>query len=227
MAGSGQSAYEVGEIWHLLSYRMGVPVSLVDTDRLDRIDLARYNRLIVVNGFAPDSATVAERLGKWVEDGGVLIAQRGAAGSLLRLGLINENRREAEQDSTTDITYAAASPTRGAQAIGGAAFEVVVDTTHPLAFGYGPIAVVFRRGTLFLEPSTTPGANVARYADTPPASGYIADRQLSLLQGSASIIGRRKGRGAVILLMDSLTFRAFWYGSSGFLTNAVFFGGSF
>ena len=98
--------------------------------------------------------------------------------------------------------------------------------THPLAYGQTSRAV-FRSGTRFVDRSTTPGANVAWYTDSPLLSGYVSEENLPLLAGFASIIARRKGQGAVILFLDDTNFRAFWYGSSGFFLNALFFGGSF
>jgi hypothetical protein len=227
LTGPGQSAYEVGEIWHLLSERMQIPVSLIDAGRLDDIDLSRYNRLIAVNGFSPDSAAVAELLGDWIRDGGVFIAQRGAVRSAIDLGLVAEDLREAETDSAAAVSYGDVGRHRGAQSIGGAAITVAVDTTHPLGFGIGASATVFRRGTLFLEPSDTHGATVARYLDAPLASGYVSARNLETASGSASVVARRSGRGAVILLADVMSFRAFWWGSARFVTNAVFLGGAF
>ncbi len=225
VVGDTVSAYEAGEVWHLLSERMGIPVSLIDQASLGRIDLARYNRLVAVNGFAPRDSSVIHSIERWIEAGGVLVAQRGAVGWVLDQELVDETEREDDRDST-DVPYAAVPLTRGAQRIGGSIFEIAVDMTHPLAYGQTSRAV-FRSGTRFVDRSTAPGANVAWYTDSPLLSGYVSEENLPLLAGSASIIARRKGEGAVILFLDDTNFRAFWYGSSGFFLNALFFGGSF
>ncbi len=171
---------------------------------------------------------MAAKISRWVDDGGVLIAQRGAVGWVLDHNMVDEKLRQADDSTaTSEVPYANVSATRGAQSVGGAALAVVVDTTHPLAFGGGAHQAVFRRGTAVLEPSATPGANVARYPAEPLLSGYVSDENLTQLGGSAAIIARRKGRGAVILVQDILNFRTFWYGSSRFLTNALFFGNAF
>jgi len=227
VTGAGFSAYEVGEVWHLLSHRLQIPVSLIDRERLEQSDLSRYNRLVLVNGTAGDS-TVAAKISRWVEGGGVLIAQHGAVGWVLDHDIVDGELRPTDDSTATpDIAYAYVSATRGAQAIGGAALAVTVDTTHPLAFGAGARQALFRRGTAVLELSDTPGANVARYPAEPLLSGYVSDENLENIGGSAAIIARRKGSGAIILVQDVLNFRAFWYGSSRFLANAVFFGNAF
>jgi hypothetical protein len=157
-----------------------------------------------------------------------LIAQRGAVSWVLDHDMLDEELRQTDDSTaTSDIPYANVSATRGAQAVGGAALAATVDTTHPLAFGAGARQAMFRRGTTVLELSDTPGANVARYPAEPLLSGYVSDENLENIGGSAAIIARRKGSGAVILVQDVLNFRAFWYGSSRFLANAVFFGNAF
>lgn len=228
VTGSGTSAYEVGEVWHLLSHRLGMPVSLIDKERLERADLSRYNRLVLVNGGTAGDSALAGKISRWVQDGGVLIAQHGAVGWVLDHDMVDETlRQENDSASTSNLPYANVSATRGAQAVGGAALAVTVDTTHPLAFGLDAREAVFRRGTAVLQPSSTDGANVARYPADPLLSGYVSDDNQAHIGGSAAIIARRKGRGSVILVQDVLNFRAFWYGSSRFLTNALFFGNAF
>ena len=223
--GDGISSYEAGEVWHLLSERMEIPVSLVDHETLGSIDLTRYNRLVAVNGFGPRDSSVVQSLEQWIEAGGVLVAQRGAVGWVLDNDLLDETERENEADPA-DVPYANVGPTRGAQAIGGSILEVEVDATHPITYGQTSRSV-FRSGTRVIERSTTPGADVAWYTEAPLQSGYVSDENLQLLAGSASIIARRKGRGAIILFLDDPNFRAFWLGSSGYFLNALFLGGSF
>ena len=229
ITGDGVSAGEAGEIWYHLTERLGIPVTLLDGARLESMGaaaLARYNRLVAVSGFRTrDSATVA-LIDDWIADGGVFIAQRGAVDWVLSHGVLDEERREQPAD-TAPTPYGGLAAARGARQIGGSIFEVILDPTHPLAFGYGRRAAVFRSGTRFLEPSSTPGATVARYGDSPLLSGYVSPDNLGRLAGGASIIARRKGAGAVILFLDDPDFRAFWYGTAGLFSNAILLGGSF
>lgn len=80
LVGDGTSPYEAGEAWHLLDHRFGIPVSLLERDRVARTDLDRYTHLLMVDGDwsrLPEEATRAIR--RWIEDGGVLVAQQRAA----------------------------------------------------------------------------------------------------------------------------------------------------
>ncbi|MXX03147.1 MAG: peptidase M14 [Gemmatimonadetes bacterium] len=226
LSGPGTRAYEVGETWHLLNERFGIPVSLVDADGFSDLDLDRYTTLVMVMGNYDLDTEDMNRLRWWVQEGGILIAWKSAARWLIGNEVIDEGLRFARPDSV-DIPYELVSSTRGAQRIGGAIFAAALDTTHPLAFGYGDQAPLFRNHEIFFEPSATPGATVARYTSSPLLAGYISPKRHGELADSAALIARRQGAGAVVLFADNPNFRAFWYGTNGLFLNAVFFGGAF
>lgn len=226
LSGPGTRAYEVGETWHLLNERFGIPVSLVDADGFPDLDLDRYTILVMAMGSYDLEAEDVNRLKWWVREGGTLIAWKNAARWLIGKEVIDESLRLTPPD-TTDIPYEQVSATRGAQRIGGAIFAAALDATHPLAFGYGGETPLFRNHEIFFEPSATPGATVARYTSSPLLSGYISPKRHAELANTAALIARRQGNGAVILFADNPNFRAFWYGTNGLFLNAVFFGGAF
>ena len=226
LSGPGTRAYEVGETWHLLNERFAIPVSLVDADGFSGLDLDRYTTLVMVMGSYDLDTEDVNRLKGWVREGGILIAWKSAARWLIGNEMIDEGLRPARPD-TVAIPYERVSSTRGAQRIGGAIFAAALDTTHPLAFGYGDQAPLFRNHEIFFEPSATPGATVARYTSSPLLAGYISPKRHGELAGSAALIARRQGAGAVVLFADNPNFRAFWYGTNGLFLNAVFFGGAF
>lgn len=226
LSGPGTRAYEVGETWHLLNERFGIPVALVDADGFSDLDLDRYTTLVMTTGSYDLDTEDVNRLKWWVREGGTLIAWKNAARWLIAKELIDERLRATPPD-TVDIPYGDVSSTRGAQRIGGAIFAAALDTTHPLAFGYGGETPLFRNHEIFFEPSATPGATVARYTSTPLLSGYISPKRHAELANTAALIGRRQGSGAVVLFADNPNFRAFWYGTNGLFLNAVFFGGAF
>ena len=226
LSGPGTRAYEVGETWHLLNERFGIPVSLVDADGFSGLDLNRYTTLVMAMGSYDLDTEDVNRLKWWVREGGTLIAWKNAARWLISRELIDESLRLTPPD-TTDIPYEDISATRGAQRIGGAIFAARLDTTHPLAFGYDRVTPLFRNHEIFFEPSATPGATVARYTESPLLSGYISPKRHAELANTAALIARRQGDGAVVLFADNPNFRAFWYGTNGLFLNAVFFGGAF
>jgi len=227
LSGDGTSSYGVGEVWHLLNFRMGIPVSLLNAKQFNTRKLSKYNTIIVPDGFYSNlDSTDIKILKDWVRNGGTLIATQTGSRWVVNKKILNEKLKKGSMD-TLDIPYDQAPMVTGAQRIGGAIFEVSLDNTHPIAYGYNKKTPMFRRGDTFFELSTSTAANVGRYTKNPLLSGYISEEKLKEIQNSASIIARRQGGGHVILFADNPSFRAFWYGSNGLLLNAVFFGQAF
>jgi len=224
LSGSGTSSGSTGEVWHLLSERFRIPITLLDVDRVGYADLSRYNTLIMAGGSY--GGVDVEKISEWVRNGGILIALGSAGGWLTRNDMVTLENKPFDLDSLlTDLPYNQVSTARGAQRIGGSIFEVILDPTHPLAYGYGPGIPSFRQGTSFFQPSETPGSNVGVYAEEPLLSGYITDELMDLARESAAMIAQRNGRGHIVLFMFNPNFRACWYGTNGLLLNSIFFGG--
>ena len=228
VAGEGTSPYAVGEVWHLLSERFGERVSLLDADALGGVDLDAYGTLVLPNGgyWTVDSSATA-RLTDWVRGGGVLVATEGGARWAARNGFLDAPLRDTPADSTIR-PYSDRDEARGAQAIGGSIFEVALDPTHPLAYGYGDRVAVFKSGAALFEPGEPgSGVDVGAYAEAPVLSGYISRENLARLPGAAALKAGRLGGGRVVLMDFNPSFRAFWWGTDGLLLNALYFGSTF
>jgi hypothetical protein len=221
---SGTSAYNAGEVWHLLSERMEVPVSLVDLGDVSSADLDRYNTMVLAGGRFDDLPE--ETVTDWVEEGGTLIGIEDAVEWPIEAGMVDLEERSLDVDSLVkNQPYDNLPNAYGAQGIGGSIFETHLDTTHPVAYGYDETVPVFRVGTGFYAPSEEPGASVGIYdAEAPRLSGYVSAEQAETAQGAASIEAHEVGGGQVVLFMDNPNFRAFWYGTNGLFLNAVFLG---
>ncbi len=226
LTGSGTSAYNAGEVWHLLSERFQVPVSLLDADEVDDADLRRYNTLVMAGGFYGDLP--ADKVKEWVREGGRLVALSSGAQWAVRNELVTLEERKLDLDSLLkDVPYADLNEARGAQVVGGTIFEARLDQTHPLAYGMAATIPIFRNSNTLYAPAKEPGANVAVLTDAPLLSGYVSEEKLAQMGGSAAVVAQRSGRGRVILFLDNPNFRAFWYGTNGLFLNAVFLGGAF
>jgi hypothetical protein len=74
-----------GAIWHMLDVELGLDMSALDADAFSRVDLRRYNVLVIpdargsMSGFISDHA---ESIRDWVRAGGSLIAVGDAAATL-------------------------------------------------------------------------------------------------------------------------------------------------
>ena len=224
LTGNGISAYQAGEVWHLLNERMHIPVSLLDAHRIPFADLSRYNTIILAGPLRhPESEAIANCLKQWISEGGTFVATQAGAQWAIEHQLITGELRTPPEDYP-EIPYIDIPAYQGARRIGGAIFQIELDTTHPLAFGARKQMPVFRNTTLFYEPVQKPGVTVAKYTQNPLLSGYIHPEMLELLRNSAAILADRSGKGHIVLLVDNPNFRAFWYGTNGLFMNALFFG---
>jgi hypothetical protein len=227
LIGNGASSYNAGEAWHLLDQRYDMDVSLIDASRIRSIDLSRYNTIIAAGGSYGDlDSAGVDALKQWLHRGNTLIALDSAARWVINHKLVSAEFVEKDPKSDTDRkAYIDAPNDQGAQVMGGAIFQVHIDRTHPLAYGYdGSSLSVFRRGTLFLKPSKSPYATPFQYTERPLLAGYISERNHSQISESASVLVGSQGNGRVILILDNPNFRAYWYGTQKLFANALFFG---
>lgn len=227
LVGDGVSPYDAGEVWHLLDQRYAMNLSLVPISELDRIDMDKYNTLVMVDGRYNDISTPAkDKLKLWLQNGGTIVASKDAVKFLASSGYGKfEFEKLNDKDSLSARKYADISETEGAREIGGAIFETKTDITHPLLYGYyKPTLPIFRNSRLFLKKASNAFANPIVYSDSPLMSGYISKGNLDLLKGTSAVGISNYGKGAIIGFTDNLNFRAFWYGTNKIFMNAIFFG---
>jgi hypothetical protein len=238
--GAGVNMYEAGEVWHLLDQRIGMPITKLEMSNLGRTNLSRYNVIVMVGaggafmggGYNGIDEGTKNRLRAWVASGGTLITWKGASEWAIRQGLTKEKLKEDKKDEkdkketkTTRIDFEKAAPTEGAKGVNGAIFEIDLDTTHPLGFGYTNRKLpIYRNGTTMLETSTNPYSTIGQYTANPRISGYISNDNLKKLGNSAAILVSGEGAGRIILFSDNPNFRGTWYGTNKLFLNALFLG---
>lgn len=222
----GVSGYEAGEVWHLLDQHYDMHVTMISTRILDQKKLNPYNTLLLPGGsYRNLNSTGKERIKQWVKDGGTLIAWRDALKLLSKLQIVDVRFKKSNKDTTQIIPYVDQSKYRGAQVIGGAIFNMDIDPTHPLAYGYDQNTLpVFKRGSLFLEPAKRKNANPFWYTKNPLLSGYVSKENLEQISGSPAVSIASFGEGKVIAFVDDYNFRAVWYGTNRLFINSIFFG---
>ncbi|MGL6268459.1 MAG: zinc carboxypeptidase, partial [Chitinophagaceae bacterium] len=154
-AGMGTSPTDVGEIWHLLDQRYKIPASLVDVDQFNRIEVAKYNVIIMSSGaYQTLQKAGQDKLREWVMAGGTLIAIEDAVQYLAANGFtkIIFKKDGFVEDSTLTKPYVLRNDDRRALDMPGSIFEAKIEPTHPLAFGYNQSTIsVFKSNTLFMD----------------------------------------------------------------------------
>lgn len=225
LVGAGVSATDAGEVWHLLDQRFNIPVSQLETPVFNRVDLGKYNTIIMVSGTYEGLNT--EKLKAWVQNGGNLVLLEDALSWASRVGLVSLSfkKGKADADSLARRSYAEKEYRDGAQEMYGAIFRAELDLTHPLGFGYRlPYIDLFKSNKVYPEKSRNPYATPLYYGDAPLQSGYASRENLEKLKHSAAALVFTLGSGRVVALADNPNFRAFWLGGTRLFMNSIFFG---
>jgi hypothetical protein len=226
MTGEGISSYDAGEIWHLLDQRFGISVSLVTIDIFNQISLNRYNTIILPDGnYSVISKQAREKLRRWIEDGGSIIAMEDASRWLSNQKMAFLEFRRPETDTLSQQKYENLNRRLGAQVIAGTIFETRLDLTHPLCYGFPDESLpLFKSDRIIFEKSRNPYNNPVMYTEDPLISGYVSEENYSIIKGSSEVIVNIVGRGKVICFSDNPNFRGYWYGTNRLFLNAIFLG---
>jgi hypothetical protein len=246
VTGPGTSSYGTGEIWHLLDTRVDMPITMVDSHNLKRLELDRYTHVIMTTPLRAPGA--AAQLDAFVKSGGVLWLQGAstvawAADEGLTEATWRETpaqrqaaelKRARNNKASPEIQgallperkpFSTASDEYAFTLVRGAILQGDLDTSHPLGYGYTSSELaVFRTTNRFMNPSSNAYSSPVVYTDSPLLSGYMSDENRTLVANSAGLVVDERGQGAVVLSLDSPTFRAFWWGTQRLLVNGIFFG---
>ena len=225
LAGTGVNPTDAGEIWYLLDQRMNMPATHLEQTVFNRIDLSKYNTIIMVGGTYVDLNK--EKLKAWVQGGGVLIVMEEAVQWAADNGISSVffKKAKAPVDSSGQLSYINREQIEGAQQVSGAIFGAEADLTHPLAYGYNQkIISLFKANKVFMEKSKNPFATPLYYGNQPLQSGWVSKENTEAIKNSAAVIVNTIGNGRVISIADNPNFRAFWLGGTKLFMNAIFFG---
>jgi hypothetical protein len=229
VGGVGTSSYEIGEIWHYLDTRLGVPATLWDLRDLDSRSLDRYSHIIFGSGsYDKIDESLIKKIATWVQEGGVLIGQKSAVSWFAKNDWIKNKVVSKEAlDSAFPIKALAFSDQDALAAkklVAGAVYESKIDLTHPLFFGFERDTLpLFKTNNMVLNITDNPFEDVAKYSAEPLMAGYSADEMQELIRNTAAIVAVKKGRGAVIGFVDNVHFRGYWDGTNKLTANALYF----
>ncbi|MGK0459119.1 MAG: hypothetical protein ACJAVE_002106 [Polaribacter sp.] len=235
--GEGVSSYEAGEVWHLLDTRIHMPITKIRISNYNRANLDIYNTIVMVSGnYSQLDSLKRQKLKNWTAKGNTLITIAGGSKWLIDKKMVKESltkdaslkvkKEEREKKVTKRLPYVEASEHIGRERLGGAIFEVDLDVTHPLGFGYRSSKLpVYKNNLVFLAPSKNAYATVAKYSENPHIDGFISENNLEkFIKPSASLLVSAIGKGRVVLFADNPNFRGAWYGTNKLFLNALFFG---
>lgn len=230
VGGKGVSASEAGEIQFYLDDTLNIVTTVVEKERLNKVNLNRYTHIVMVNGNYQNLSPVAVlKLESWLKEGGVIFAQKYAAKwlsdkDILKASFVSKNQLNQLFD-TRGLSYQDKNYLAARKRIAGAIYETELDTSHPLTYGFTQsLLPVYKNNSLIMEPLHYPFTNVATYSQSPLLSGYTDKNLTQRIANTSSLIAHNVGKGRVIATTDNLVFRGYWYGSAKLLANSIFFG---
>ena len=226
LSGEGTSSLSYGEIWNFFENQLNYPLTSINTANLGTTNLAKYNVIIMTNGYYGDvlNEDNSKKIEDWVRSGGKIIAIDGALRSFagkegFGLKLKATNTMESSDNL---IPYAERERLYTNSMITGAIFNVKLDNTHPMAYGYDKEYFTLKLGSSSYNLLDS-GYNIGHIKDTKVYSGFAGKNAIEKLSNSLVFGEERKGRGSFIYLADNVLFRNFWENGKLFLINSLFF----
>jgi hypothetical protein len=223
LTGRGVSPESAGEIWHLLDTRYHMPVTMVETNRLDDVNLSKYNVIILADGNY--SSLSADKIRQFVQVGGTVIGMGNAIKWLDKSSLLPLEFKTTSRDKTGRRPYDGAEEDLAARRLPGSIFEAGLDLTHPICYGYERnLLPIFLGDSILLELPKNPYAAPVVFTEKPLLAGYLHPDFQPLVKNAAAVVVGGIGTGRVIGFAGDPNFRAFWYGTNRMFANAIFFG---
>ncbi len=241
------SSISYGLLAYLFEQEYGLDFTAVRYGILTGGDLSDYNVIILPDGsdgeynrFIGESGM--KRLKTWVENGGVLIALRGAAAfatkkdmGLTTTTLVKDLRKIEKKDEEKEKTEEKEKKDEDEHIpdefkpdrVPGAILRVKLDQNHFLTHGYKEFLNVFVNSNYIFTPSKN-GHNVATYLGEKElrVSGFVWEKMLKALPEGVYLINEPTGRGHVILYAEDPNFRGYWDGLGRLFFNSILFGPS-
>ncbi|PCJ96900.1 MAG: zinc carboxypeptidase [Flavobacteriaceae bacterium] len=226
LSGGPTSTLRFGEIWHFFEQQLHYPLAVLNADYIKRIDLSKYNILILPEGRGYErffDAKTMKNVKEWVNNGGKLIAMGSAISGISGEKGFAIKEKKIEKDSTGSFvqTYEKIQREQVKDAITGAIFKTKVDNTHPLAFGYGNNYHTLKLGNSaynYLDKGTV----VYLENSTVPVTGFAGSEAQKKVENTLIFGVENHGQGQVIYMVDNPLFRGFWENGKLFFANALF-----
>ena len=227
VGGEGTSEYEVGEIWHYFDTRVGLPVSIVEQQKLQRAISPEYTHIIFVSGRYMLSDDTKSQLSAWVKAGGTLIGQKSALRYFAKNDWLDVDilERHAIDDAFDErnLTYGDRSALFAKKLVAGSVYEANIDTSHPLFYGYeGDTLPMFKTSNMVVKSNNSPFTTPSIYTSAPLMAGFSHQAMVELIADTASVVTTKQGNGVVIGFTDDTQFRGYWYGTNKMLSNAIY-----
>jgi len=234
---------------YVLERRYNQAVSAVRVNSLARVDLRRFDVLVLPSGnyAAALSGDALRRLKDWISIGGTLITLAEASRWAAResTGLIDTRTEWRDGSPETDTPSAARAdttrkpfeyeqaiqPTRELPELTpGAILRVQLDVDHWLSSGTdGEIQAIVESTRVFTPIKLDRGRNVGIFAakDHLLASGIVWSEAANQLPNKAYLLHQSFGQGHIIAFAEDPNYRAYAETTQFLFLNAILFGAAY
>ncbi len=229
LTGNNVSHIAAGEVWSYFDNVINYPISQLDADHLDEINLQQYDVLIMPDGSYPvfNDKDNASKLEHFIDGGGKVIALESGAAKLASFdwsGLeLNKDTSHAS-DSIIQKHYADAERSSLTTFMPGSIFKVQLDNTHPIGYGYPDFYYTLKMDVRTYK-NISGGWNVGILPAKAYVAGFVGSKIKSRLKEGVLIGEKPHGNGDIIIFNDDVLFRQFWQNGKMLFANAVFFAG--
>jgi hypothetical protein len=245
------SSLSAGWARFVLERRYGQQVTAVRTSSLGRVDLRRYDVLILPSGTYTFNADALRRIKDWLSAGGTLVtlgeSSRWAARESVGLldtrtemrdgtpetdtiagpsGAIKSDKPEPAT-KTTDFIRAIQPAREQPELVPGALLRIALDDDHWLSSGTdGEVQALVESTRVFTPIKLDKGRNVGIYAvkDRILASGLMWEASMNQLPQKAFLIHQPMGQGHIIAFAEEPNYRAYAEATQFLFINAVLLG---
>jgi len=235
ISGNGIGANAHGQIKWYFDRVVDYPLSVVDIANWGRINLDKYNTLVLPEGWYSLSDNMRNQISSWVNEGGKLIAIGSATNKLIdqegfglkKFATDDDASASRKENKAADLAarynhYSESERRAISDYVPGAIFGLTVDESHPLGYGLGDTYYSLRTSSTTF-PLAVDAANVIVHPkDDAKVLGFAGAKIRKRLNDSAAFVVEDKGAGTVIYMTDNPLFRGFWYNGLFLFSNAVF-----
>ena len=234
LSGKGVGSTEFGAAWFYMEETIGYPVSVIEVNNFNRLNLFNYNTLILADGYYEFSEDQQKKINEWIKNGGKVIAMNNALalfeakeGYALSPFATEEDKlnseKAAEQEELKErfLDFQDSERRAISASIPGAIIENLLNKTHPMSFGLGDkyfsLKTDDRHYSLLKK-----AINVAYVPKDYKSYGFIGNEIKKKLNNTVSFAVDKKGDGSVIYMIDNPLFRGFWENGNLLFSNALF-----
>ena len=230
LTGNQVAVNNAGENWCFFDNDLDYPISLINVESVNRLDLKNYDVIIMPDGNYKvlSEKSSLEKIKNFVKDGGKLIAIQNAVSILAEheeFGI--KNRVDKEDEKKDSNSYALLKKYNNRERedlpnnIPGAIYKIELDNSHPLAFGYPNYYYTLKQDPNIYE-FMKEGWNVGVLKKDNYVAGFTGFKVKNKLKDGTLFGVYEMGKGSVIYLADNPIFRMFWEDGKLLLGNAVF-----